>query len=127
MKALMKVYLTDQWKDIIEDKEIDIVVEVMGGIEPAKTIITEALKAGKNVVTAAIRICWQYVVKICWRLQESHHVDLMFEAAVAGGSDHASASSVSWAGNEIRQTGYRYCQWYDELYSDENVRAGDEF
>ena len=37
--------LTDQWKDIIEDKEIDIVVEVMGGIEPAKTIITEALKA----------------------------------------------------------------------------------
>lgn len=39
--------LTDQWKEIIEDDEIQIVIEVMGGIEPAKTMITEALKAGK--------------------------------------------------------------------------------
>ena len=37
--------LTDQWKEIIEDDEIQIVIEVMGGIEPAKTMITEALKA----------------------------------------------------------------------------------
>ena len=44
--------LTDQWKEIIEDDEIQIVIEVMGGIEPAKTMITEALKAGKNVVSA---------------------------------------------------------------------------
>ena len=41
--------LTDQWKEIIEDDEIQIVIEVMGGIEPAKTMITEALKAGEVV------------------------------------------------------------------------------
>ena len=34
--------LTDNWKEIIEDPEIDIVIEVMGGIEPAKTYIIEA-------------------------------------------------------------------------------------
>ena len=44
--------LTDDWKEIIEDPEIDIVIEVMGGIEPAKTYIIEALEAGKQIVTA---------------------------------------------------------------------------
>ena len=44
--------LTDNWNDIIEDEEIQIVIEVMGGIEPAKTMILEALRAGKNVVSA---------------------------------------------------------------------------
>ena len=44
--------LTDDWKEIIEDDEIQIVIEVIGGIEPAKTMILEALKAGKNVVSA---------------------------------------------------------------------------
>ena len=39
--------LTDNWNDIVEDDEIQIVVEVMGGIEPARTYITEALQAGR--------------------------------------------------------------------------------
>lgn len=45
-------HLTDQWEDIITDDDIQIIVEVMGGIEPARTYITQALQAGKNVVTA---------------------------------------------------------------------------
>ena len=44
--------LTDRFEDIIEDDDIRIVVEVMGGIEPARTYINAALKAGKHVVTA---------------------------------------------------------------------------
>ena len=44
--------LTTNWKDIVEDKEIDIVIEVMGGIEPARTYLMEALHAGKNIVSA---------------------------------------------------------------------------
>lgn len=47
-----KVILTDQWSDILNDEEIDIIVEVMGGIEPARSYILEALNAKKNVVTA---------------------------------------------------------------------------
>ena len=41
---------TDSWKEILEDPEIEIVVEVMGGIEPARTYITEALHAGKQFI-----------------------------------------------------------------------------
>ena len=94
--------LTDQWKDIIEDKEIDIVVEVMGGIEPAKTIITEALKAGKNVVTAnkdLLAVCGEDLLEIA----AAHHVDLMFEAAVAGGIPIMRPLRQCLAGNEITE------------------------
>jgi len=47
-----KSMLTDDWKSVVNDPEIDIIVELMGGIEPAKTIQMAALKAGKDVVTA---------------------------------------------------------------------------
>ena len=43
---------TDSWQEILEDPEIQIVIEVMGGIEPARTYVEEAMKAGKQVVTA---------------------------------------------------------------------------
>jgi len=44
--------LTDDLKAIVDDPEIDIIVEVMGGLEPARTLIERALRAGKHVVTA---------------------------------------------------------------------------
>ena len=44
--------LTDRWEDLLGNEEIEIIIEVMGGIEPARTMIGEALRAGKNVVTA---------------------------------------------------------------------------
>ena len=44
--------LTADWQDILGDEDIDIVIEVMGGIEPARTYLTEALRAGKNIVSA---------------------------------------------------------------------------
>lgn len=44
--------LTTNWQDILEDDEISVVIEVMGGIEPARTYLTEALRAGKNIVSA---------------------------------------------------------------------------
>ena len=47
-ELLHKELLTDDWQEIIQDEEIEIIVEVMGGIEPAKTYILEALKAGKT-------------------------------------------------------------------------------
>ena len=44
--------LTSQWDEIINDPEIEIVIELMGGINPAKEYILSALKAGKHVVSA---------------------------------------------------------------------------
>ena len=43
---------TEDWKEILADREIQIVIELMGGIEPAKTYILEALRSGRHVVTA---------------------------------------------------------------------------
>lgn len=50
-KVWIQSFTTD-WKSIVNDPEIQIVIEVMGGIEPAKSMIEEALGAGKHVVTA---------------------------------------------------------------------------
>ena len=44
--------LTSQWDEIVNDPEIEIVIELMGGINPAKEYILSALKAGKHVVSA---------------------------------------------------------------------------
>ena len=46
--------LTDRWEDIIGNEEIRIVIEAMGGIEPARTMILEAIAAGKSVVQDAV-------------------------------------------------------------------------
>ena len=76
--------LTDNWKEIIEDQEIEIVVEVMGGLEPAKTMILEALEAGKNVVSANKDLIAEEG-HVLLATAEKNHVDFLFEAAVAGG------------------------------------------
>ena len=75
--------LTDNWKEILEDPQIRIVIEVMGGIEPARTYITEAIKAGKQVVSANKDLLADYGQELL-RLAEENAVDLQFEAAVAG-------------------------------------------
>ena len=51
-KAAPELSVTDNWKDLIADKEIETVVELIGGIEPARSIMLAALEAKKNVVTA---------------------------------------------------------------------------
>ena len=75
--------LTDNWKDILEDEEIQIVIEVIGGIEPAKTMILEALKAGKNVVSANKDLIAEEGRELLDTAQE-YGKDFLFEAAVAG-------------------------------------------
>lgn len=76
--------VTNDWQEIINDPEIQVIIEVMGGIHPAKEYILEALNAGKNVVTANKDL----VAEEGHRLLEAaaeHQADFLFEAAVAGG------------------------------------------
>ena len=58
-----RTLLTDRWEDIINNEEIQIVIELMGGIELARTMILEALKAGKNVVTANKDLVAEYGIQ----------------------------------------------------------------
>ena len=92
--------LTDQWKEIIEDDEIQIVIEVMGGIEPAKTMIIEALKAGKNVVSANKDLIAEYGKELYDAAKEGS-ADFLFEAAVAGGIPIIRPLKQCLEGNKI--------------------------
>lgn len=76
--------VTDNIDDIINDKEIDIVVELIGREDPAKDYIARALAAKKNVITANKDILAKYGKEL-FALAEENKVDFMFEAAVAGG------------------------------------------
>lgn len=92
--------LTDQWKEIVEDEGINLVIEVMGGIEPAKTMILEALNAGKNVVTANKDLVAEHGKEL-FEAAERNQKDFLFEAAVAGGIPIIRPMKQCLAGNEI--------------------------
>ena len=94
--------LTDQWEDIITDDEIQIVVEVMGGIEPARTYITEALQAGKNVVTANKDLMAVHGGELL-DIASHNGCDLLFEASVAGGIPIIRPLKQCLAGNYISE------------------------
>ena len=92
--------LTDSWKDIVEDEEVELIIEVIGGIEPAKTMIIEALNAGKNVVTANKDLVAEYGKEL-FEAAERNKKDFLFEAAVAGGIPIIRPMKQCLAGNEI--------------------------
>lgn len=94
--------LTDQWNEIIGNPDIDIVVELMGGIEPAKSYIMEALKTGKNVVTANKDLMAEHGKELL-DLAEEHGCDLMFEASVAGGIPILRPLKHCLAGNHMSE------------------------
>jgi len=76
--------LTTDSDQIIEDPNIDIVVELIGGYDPAKTIIMKAIDRGKQVVTANKALLADCGVEILGRAKK-FGVDVAFEASVAGG------------------------------------------
>ena len=122
--------LTDNWQEIINDPEIQIVVEVMGGIEPARTMILEALHAGKHVVTANKDLLAAYGKELLDAAEEKH-CDLLFEAAVAGGIPIIRPLKQCLAGNEINEvigivngtTNYILTKMFEENMSFEEALA----
>nr|WP_321000728.1 homoserine dehydrogenase [Blautia coccoides] len=103
-KAAAKVedpsLLTNDWKSILEDPSIEIVIEVMGGFEPARTYILEALRAGKHVVTANKDLVASNGGELLDCAAE-HQCDFLFEAAVAGGIPIIRPLKQCLAGNHI--------------------------
>ena len=93
--------LTDNWKDIIEDKDIEIVIELMGGTTPAKQYILEALEAGKQAVL--IKDLLAEHGEEVMGMADKMHADLQFEAAVAGAIPIIRPLKQSMAGNNITE------------------------
>ncbi|MNW45739.1 Homoserine dehydrogenase [compost metagenome] len=73
----------DPW-EVIRDPEIDVIVEVMGGVDKTKTYILEALERGKHIVTANKDLMALYGSEIMAKAQEKQ-CDVFYEASVAGG------------------------------------------
>ena len=94
--------LTTEWKSILDDPEISVVVEVMGGIEPARSYILDALHAGKSVVTANKDLLASHGKELMDAAAEAK-VDLLFEASVAGGIPIIRPLKECLAGNQISE------------------------
>lgn len=82
-EGVAKELLTDDWNSILQDDTIEIIIEVMGGIEPALTWLQQALRAGKQVVTANKDLLAEHGEALFAAAQE-RGCDLHFEASVAG-------------------------------------------
>ena len=76
--------LTHDAASVVADPDIDVVVEAIGGVEPARTLVLDALKAGKPVVTANKELLAN-VGSDLFAAADAAGVDLLFEAAVGGG------------------------------------------
>lgn len=94
--------LTENFEDIINDDSIQIVVEVMGGIEPARTFIRRCLNAGKSVVSANKDLIAVHGRELLDAAKENN-VDFMFEASCAGGIPIIRSLKQSLVANDITE------------------------
>ena len=92
--------LTEDPDDIIKDPDIDIVVEMLGGIEPATSFMLQSMKHGKHVVSAnKAAIAANYDLLI--RTARENNVEFLFEASVAGGIPVLTAMTGALAANNF--------------------------
>ncbi len=83
-KDLVGNILVSSIDEIIDDKNIDVVVETMGGLDFPYQCIVKAIKAGKHVVTANKEVIATYM-DVLMDLKDKYNVSLLFEASVGGG------------------------------------------
>lgn len=98
--ALADGVLTRDAASVVDDPTIDLIVEVIGGIEPARELISGALRNGKPVVTANKELLANVGHEL-WSLSDEVGVDLLFEAAVAGGIPLIRALRESLRGEPV--------------------------
>ncbi|SDK84545.1 homoserine dehydrogenase [Natronincola ferrireducens] len=93
---------TSNIEDILNNKEIEMVVEVMGGIEPAKEYILRSIKEGKHIVTANKALLANHGEEIMKTAREEG-VKVYYEASVGGGIPIIHAMKESLGGNKIQE------------------------
>ncbi len=102
--------LTTNPFDVVDDPEIDIVVELIGGLEPARELVMQAIANGKHVVTANKHLVAKYGNEI-FAAAQAKGVMVAFEAAVAGGipiikalREGLTANRIEWLAGIINGT-----------------------
>ena len=106
-----KVKLSDDASSVVNDPDVDIVVELIGGYSPAKELVLKAIENGKHVVTANKALIALHGAEI-FKAAEEKGVIVAYEAAVAGGipiikavREGLSANQVEWVAGIINGTG----------------------
>ncbi|AEF41715.1 homoserine dehydrogenase [Hoyosella subflava] len=94
--------LTDDPAALVSRDDVDIVVEVFGGIEPVRTLILNALNSGKSVVTANKALLADYTGELA-AVADAADLDLYFEAAVAGAIPVVRPLMQSLAGDRVKR------------------------
>lgn len=92
--------MTTDAAQIIDDPDTDIVIELMGGYEPARSFILAALANGKHVVTANKALLATYGNEV-FMVADRHDVDIRFEASVGGTIPIVKTLKESLVGNQI--------------------------
>lgn len=100
IEGLDKKILTDNPYDIVNDPEIKVIVEVVGGIEPAYDLIKKAIENGKHVVTANKELLAKHGEEL-FSYAEKHNKVVLYEAAIAGGIPIIMPIKTILAGNKI--------------------------
>ena len=96
-----KNILSTDVNDILEDSEIDIVIELIGGYEPAKSFILKAVSGGKHVVTANKALLAKHWEEILQSVNDNN-VRICFEASVGGGIPLLHPLNESLGANHIQ-------------------------
>ncbi len=100
IEGLDKSALTDNALDVINDSDIQIIVEVIGGIEPTFEYIKSAIRKGKHIVTANKEMIAKHGKEL-FNLAKEHNSVILYEAAVAGGIPIIMPLKTSLSGNKI--------------------------
>lgn len=93
---------TKRPEDLLEDPEIQIIVEVMGGLHPAYDFTKQALFSGRHVVTSNKELVAQHGAELM-RIARQHNVNYLYEASVGGGIPILRPLKQCLAGNEITE------------------------
>ncbi|MFZ7132689.1 MAG: homoserine dehydrogenase [Eubacteriales bacterium] len=94
-----EILVTD-YKEIITDKEIEVVIFVMGGMEPEYTYMIEAMNKGKHVITANKAVVSEYMDELV-NTAKKNNVSFLFEASVGGGIPIISSLNQTLRINQI--------------------------
>ena len=94
--------LTDNPYDVINDSSIDVIVELIGGVNPAWDFISTAIQNGKHIVTANKELLAKKGEEL-FNLAEEHNRVVLYEAAIAGGIPIIMPIKTILAGNKIRK------------------------
>lgn len=100
IEGLDEAIITDDAYKIVNDPEIDIVAELVGGLEPAFDLIAAAIKNGKHIVTANKELLAKRGEEL-FTIAEKYNKVILYEAAIAGGIPIIMPIKTILAGNKI--------------------------